>query len=270
MSITRHTLPDGRQIALVHRDVMDRNRVAHAPFRMPEGLFEIPGAIDWTKAGTISLPTLGNNKFGDCVLAMACHVDQAMTANVGAEAQYDEPTVIEDYLRLSGGDNGLDEATIVRHWSADGLPGHPESKVLGSLDLDVTDAKLARSALWLFGHVCFFLSVPNRWLNSAAPGSVWDAPATPNRRNGHGVCWLGCDEQGRYDVSTWGMLLDLTPAGVACCEPSGFVVFTTRWFDPETGIAPNGLTYDQLAELWVQAGGHPLPPSPFPGILPPA
>jgi hypothetical protein len=59
----------------------------------------------------------------------------------------------------------------------------------------------------------------------------------------------------------------LTPAGLKVCDPSGFVVFSLRWFNA-AGYAPNGLHYDQLAAMWTAAGGKALPASPFPAPTP--
>lgn len=86
----------------------------------------------------------------------------------------------------------------------------------------------------------------------------------------HNCWWNGCDVNGNYKLQTWGTYGWITPAGVALCDPSAFVVFSKRWFNAQ-GIAPNGMTYEQLAALWVQAGGHtppPFTPTP-PGPIPP-
>ena len=218
--------------------------------------------IDWTKSGTLLFPMNGNGRLGDCMEAMAAHADNAMTGNAGSESSFDEKALESQYLRASGGDNGLDEGTLLSQCWQPGLAGVKEATYYDALDVDPTDVKLMQAAMALFGNVCFMLDVPAAWIRNFDTGCLWDAPARADQNNGHGVFLSGVDAQGRYRVQTWGTYCWLTQAGVGVCDASAFVVFSPRWFNAQ-GIAPNGLTYDQLAQYWVEAGGKPLPPSPF-------
>jgi len=266
--ITTDTLPSGQTVVFTHRDVINRNRPMRAPYRLPVNLPLIALPLDWTKGQTLTVPILGNDSAGDCMYCAAVHTDQVFTGNVGIEATYDTNTVLQYYRKLSHGDNGLDESQITGEWHT-GLCGNPQAAILDSLDIDPTNATLCQSAIALFGHVFFMLSVPSKWIQNAAAGAVWDAPARPNPMNGHGTMWAGVDAKGRYALATWGFWLWLTPAGVSQCDPSAFVVFSKRWFNAD-GFAPNGLHYDQLAELWQEAGGKALPTGGFPSPLPPS
>jgi len=227
--------------------------------------------IDWAKS--IQFPILGNDQYGDCMYVAGAHTDQSMTGCVASQSQFDQPTLVAAYKQLSGGDNGLDEGTLVPAWEAPGIQGVTTggvASILDALDIDPTNAALVQSAMFLFGPTFFMLDVPLRWINNFDPagGAVWDAPANPDPMNGHGVCWTGTDLQGRYRLQTWGSYVWITPAGVARCDPSGFTVFSLRWFNA-AGYAPNGYHYTQLAAFWVAAGGKALPPSPFPQPVPP-
>jgi hypothetical protein len=235
-------------------------------FKLPPDLPEPTLPVDWTKDNTLSFPMDGNNSYGDCLYAAACHADNTFTGNVGTESTFDQNTIIQDYLQLSGGDNGLDEAEIIGAWK-EGLADTPAATILDALDVDTTDAQLVQAAINLFGGLFFMLDVPDAWYTDFDTGAIWDAPATPDGNNGHGIWWNGIDVNGHYKFQSWGTYGWITPAGVADCDPSGFVVFSLRWFNQQ-GVAPNGMTYDNLAGLWVQAGGNPLPPSPFPASGP--
>jgi hypothetical protein len=224
--------------------------------------------VDWTKNNTLSFPYDGNDQYGDCMYAAACHGDNTFTGNVGTESVFDQSTLIKDYLALSGGDNGLDENMIVGEWKK-GLCSTPAACIFDSVDIDPINASLMQAAIYLFGGVQFQLSVPSRWINNFATGAVWDAPAAPDPMNGHGICFNGVDATGRYKLQTWGTWGWITPAGVADCDPSAFAVASLRWFNAQ-GYAPNGLHYTQLAPLWVQLGGNPWPASPFPSPTPPS
>jgi hypothetical protein len=217
--------------------------------------------VDWSLNNTLSFPIDGNDHYGDCMYAAACHGDNTFTGNNGAESQFDEDVIIQDYLALSGGDNGLTEAQIVPEWKR-GLASTPAAIIYDSLDLDPTDTSAMQAAIYLFGGVQYMLDVPDAWISDfkQSGGFTWGAPATPDGENGHGIWLNGIDDDGNYKLQTWGSWGWLTPDGVAVPELSlgAFTVFSPRWFNA-SGIAPNGLTYEDLAKLWVQFGGNPLP-----------
>jgi hypothetical protein len=208
----------------------------------------------------------GNDTYGDCMYAGACHGDNTFTGNSGTESVFDLATITADYLELSGGDNGLDEGTLVPAWKA-GIASTPEASILDALDIDPTNAAMTQSAISLFGGVLFMLDVPDTWVNNFQTGYVWDVPAVADSNNGHAVWWNGVDTTGNYKLQTWGTYGWITPAGVSVCDPSAFVVFSLRWFNA-AGYAPNGMHYTALSPLWTQAGGAVLPASPFPAPTP--
>lgn len=233
-------------------------KVGHPAERihMPPGLPSPPKLpIDWAK--TFSFPIDGNDIYGDCMMAAAEHGDNTFTANNGAESSFNQSLTVTDYLKLSGGNNGLNDGQIISYWE-NGLPGIPGAKIMDSLDIDTTDAQLVQTAIWLFGGVLFTLDVPETWYQNFTTGGVWDAPATADSNNGHGVWWNGVNTQGYYHLETWGTYGWITPAGVPDCDPGGFAVFSQRWFN-SGGQAPNGYSYNQLAALWAQMGGKTLP-----------
>src|SRR5579872_1086756 len=151
--------------------------------------------IDWAKS--LSFPMDGNDQYGDCMYAAACHADNTFTGNNGQESTFDLQAIIQNYIRLSGGDNGLDEGTLISGWKG-GLANVVDAKILDALDIDPTNPQLVQTAIYLFGGVLFMLDVPDAWINSFKPGGVWDAPARADRNNGHGVWWNGVDAGGRY------------------------------------------------------------------------
>lgn len=261
MTLRHVHLPKRGHFAHFHdRQAMKKGRVGRS-FRLPPGLPAPTLPIDWTKNNTLTFPMDGNDQYGDCMYAAACHGDNTFTGNAGTESVFDLQTIIRDYLTLSGGDNGLDEGMIADEWKT-GLAGIKKASILDVLDIDPTNPQLVQVAIHLFGGQLFMLDVPDAWVKEFDTGVVWDAPAKADQNNGHGIWWNGVDQGGKYKFQSWGTYGWITPAGVQVCDPSAFVVFSLRWFNAQ-GIAPNGMTYDQLAALWVQAGGNALPPSPF-------
>jgi hypothetical protein len=213
--------------------------------------------IDWTNNNTLGFPMDGNDQYGDCMYAAACHADNTFTGNNGAESSFALSAIEQDYFQLSGGNNGLNEGQIIGAWQR-GLANTPSARIIGALNIDPTNAATVQAAIYFFGGVLFMLSLPDIWRNSFQTGGVWDAPATPDPSLGHGVWWNGVNTNGYYKLQTWGTYGWITPAGVAVCDPSCFVVFSPRWFNAQ-GVAPNGKTIKQLAAIWAQFGGS-LPP----------
>jgi len=254
MTISKKTvLPQlSVSVAFLDREAM---RIGHPEMKLKlSGEYPKPALpIDWTKNDTLQFPLFGNGgeEFGDCMYAAACHGDQTFTGNTGAEQQFDLATLLKDYTLASGGDNGLNAGQIISCWNK-GLAGVHDANILAASDVDPTDAAAMQAAIYLFGGVFFMLAVPDTWLNLTVDG-LWDAPATPDSKNGHGVWINGVDVNGNYKVQTWGIHGWMTPAGVKDCNPSAFAVFSNRWFEPG-GLAPNGHTFNELAALWRQFG----------------
>lgn len=230
-----------------------------------------PATIDWSKGRQLTCPIDGNDQYGDCEYAAACHASNLMTGNVGDEDSFDEQAIIAAYLQLAGGDNGLATDTMMDEWKQ-GLVGGPH-QILQDLAVDPNDPEAMALALWLFGGIFFTLGIPDAWLaGRVGPGQVWDGGrgVVADDMNGHAVLLSGRNARG-YSVETWAITppIIITQAGVQVCDPEATCYFSLDWFDA-AGNAPNGMTYDQLAALWVQLGGRPLPPfGPVPPPPPP-
>lgn len=263
-----------RYVTFTDRQAMKKGhppRRMHAPLRGSWPAATLP--IDWAKS--LSFPILGNDQYGDCMYAAACHADQTMTGNVGTESTFNEQTVIQDYLRLAGGDYGLDDSTLIPAWQK-GIGSNPQATIVDTLSIDPTNVQLCQSAMQQFGFIFFEFAVPDAWINSFQTGAIWDAPARADPANGHGVIWNGVDSNGNYKLQTWGSWVWITPAGVNECDPGAFVAFSQRWFNSQ-GYAPNGQHITQLAAVWQSVGGNPIPtsvisaypsPSPTPPVPP--
>jgi hypothetical protein len=257
----------GIKVHFVNRALMDYGHSNLRRFKLnPQfPLAKLP--IDWTKNNSLSFPIDGNDQYGCCLYAAPCHLDNTWTGNVGTESVFNEKTIIADYLKLSGGDNGLNEEVIVPAWKK-GLVSNPEVNILDAMDIDPTNTTMAQSAIYLFGGIIFMLSVPDNWINDFNTGYVWDVPATADPNNGHAVLWNAADSDGNFKVQTWGTYGYITPAAVKVCDPTAFTVFSMRWFNSQ-GFAPNGLHYTELSQIWTAAGGIKLPDSPFPAPVGP-
>ncbi len=231
-----------------------------------------PAAWDGSKGRSIKYPILGNNQYGDCYYADMCHCVQTFTGNgSGMPVAFDVNAVTARYKQLSGGDNGLGDDQVFPEWKGGIVGPSGPHKILDDMTVHPDDDAAIRLGMWLFCGCSYTASLLNTWLQNPQPGQVWDADGRPDPSAGHAMHLSGYDQTYYYD-ETWSLdpAIKLTPAGLKASDPEITVQFSLEMFNSQ-GIAPhNGMSYVQLATLWVQLGGASLPPSPFPPApLPP-
>lgn len=264
------TLAGGQKITLVNREQL-RLRAGAKRFSRPR--FDMPApplTFSGSKNRAIKFPVLGNDRYGDCFYVAALHLFQAWTGNVsGQAAQFDLQQVIQRYLKVSGGDNGLSDSDVEPEMRQGMVGPNGPHKILDWAVISATDENLIRFAIWKFYGCMYTASLLTGWLNSTSPGAYWDGGmgrADPNA--GHAMYLSGFDfsaQRSFYEDETWGIdpAIRLTPAGKNASDPEIIVCFGLELFNAQ-GVAPDGETYAQKAEWWKQCTGHTLPPSPFP------
>lgn len=252
----------GREIILVPRATLRRRKEARV-FLAQGPLPTPPASFSWSKGNTVSYPILGNDQYGDCYYAAICHAAQTYTANGASECAFDPGAVIARYKILSGGDNGLDDATTMPEWKSGIVGPKGPHKILDEMTVNPNDDAATALAMWLFCGLIYTAALPDAWVRNPHPGDVW-YQSQSNPQNGHAMFLTGRKTAGTYDLQTWGFNppINLTPDGLKGSDPELIVAFSLEMFNAQ-GIAPCGLAYSQLAALWVQCGGHALPPSPF-------
>lgn len=245
------------------------------PYRMMSGEWPTPTLpVGYTNVDNSIIPIDGNDRLGDCGPCMGAHIDNVLTFRAGgvASVMSDLNAFEWQYETISGGDNGTNEDQMVGPiWGApNGIAGITPSGAVLEDHLNITtDPTTVQGAIAAMGFVCLAFSVPDRWINTfnSAGGSVWDAPAIPDPMHGHYVALVGVDANGNYILLTWGSYALLTPAGMQVCQPELFTGWTNRMFNPQTGLAFDGQTFDQKAAVYKAAGGSP-PANPFPQPAP--
>jgi hypothetical protein len=257
-------------------------------FKIPKAIPATTLPVDCTGSQTVVAPMDGNDTYGDCGPAMCCHVDNILTFGQGksgwTQSTFDQNAIIQQYLAISGGDNGTDESMLVGQgglWvTGNGIAGASGSwpasapnanpLVVDSLDIDVTNVPLAQYAIDQFYTIQMAWSVPDSFINSFAGGQTYDAPVTPDPENGHYTPLTDIATNGNYTLYTWGTFCFVTPAFVAQVQPQCFVVFSTRQFNPATGFDSHGRHITTQAVAWVSAGGKQIPASVISAFPPPS
>lgn len=259
----------GRTVCLVNRNQL-RFGLHGRRFETPRHLARLmanlpspPATFSWSKGGRLSYPILGNDQYGDCYYAAVCHAAQTYTGNAGTECSFSQAQVVTRYLQIAGGDNGLDDATIMPEWKAGICGPNGPHKILDEMTVNPQDDASTALAMWAFCGLIYTAGLPDVWVKNPQPGSIWDA-APPDQSNGHAMLLTGKDPRGYYEDQTWGFNppVWLTPAGLKGSDPELIVAFSLDMFNAQ-GIAPNLMSYDDLANLWKACGGRPLPPNPF-------
>lgn len=230
----------------------------------------VPATFDWTKGNTIPFPMDGNDQVGNCYYVAMDKIIRTLRGMRGADVSFDVNKLIARYRKLSGGDNGLSDYDVFgQNHNGEfygGIVGpNGPYKILDHLMVKPTDAAGIAAAQYYFGATIYTAALCDEWLNNARPGALWDRGRS-NPNAGHAIILNGRNDKGNWKLQTWGLNppIELTQAGLESADPEVIVCFSLEWFDPKTGLAPNGMHYVDLASLWVTLGGRALPPNPFP------
>lgn len=217
--------------------------------------------VDSTGKQTVSIPMDGNDQYGDCGYAMSAHIFNILTYGQGkagfTEVTVNEQALVQQYLKVEGGDNGCDEDDLVGTNGVlmTGLAGDPTLTVVDHLDFDVTDVALTQYLIDQFYTVQMAWSVPDNFINNFATGTVWANPGIPDPNNGHYTTLADVRADGYYGLDTWGTYCWVSPAFVASVQPQCFVALSARQFD-EQGYDSKGRHVTQQAAIWVNLGGN--------------
>jgi hypothetical protein len=270
----------GRKVGFIHRDMM---RNPHPLRRLNRGRNSIvvPTTtlpVDSDNNGAMPLgPTEGNVSgpgevgYGDCGEAMVARADNILTYGQGhsgfTESVFTTNSLTSQYLKVSGGDNGLDEDSVTTGiWSV-GIGGNSKAIAVSYLDFDCTDVQLTQYLIDQFYGYCLGWSVPDKFIQEWEPGSVWMSAEKPNDANGH-FTWLcsvltgtqsGQSVQGAYRQYTWDGFSYAGPDFIASVHPQSFVAFSPRQFNLATGLDSKGRHITTQAAAWVAVGGSPIP-----------
>ena len=249
LGITAHFTP---------RQFMDRHQYPKARLtRTPATALP----CDCTGNQTVSCPMLGNDQYGDCGPVMCAHLLQIETYGQGksgfTEVQVDQSALIQQYLQVSGGDNGTDEDMLVGPDGIlmSGLTGDPSLTVVDHLDFDITDQKLTQYLIDNYYTVQLAWSVPDEFIQTFGTGKLYSAPGIPDPNNGHYTPLSDVDAKGNYGLWTWGTYCWVSQAFVNSVQPQAFVTLGARQFNAQ-GYDSKGRHVSQQAAIWVQLGGN--------------
>ena len=204
---------------------------------------------------------LGNDKVGDCVVAMMMHYAQVETANTGnpltpttelALQVYSAITHYDPKLTDPQGDNPTDNGMSIQgqalpYWKSHGIPMLDKNgkevihKILGWATLDLTSIAQQRYACDVFGGNMLGIYCP---MSAQDDTSNWVYDPNSPIAGGHGVPMLGQGGAGWHTIS-WGVSIPGTWEFSLKLADEMYSVVTPLWLDQQ-GKSPSGLDLDGL------------------------
>lgn len=216
--------------------------------------------VDCTGKQTVSCPMLGNDQYGDCGPVMCAHALQIESYGQGKAGftplVINQSDLVQQYLQVSGGDNGTDEDMLVGPsgiWMS-GLTGDSTLTVVDHLDFDITDQVLTQYLIDQFYTVEMAWSVPDQFINTFATGKLYASSGIPDPNNGHYTPLSDVDANGNYGLWTWGTYCWVSQSFVNSVQPQAFVTLGSRQFNA-AGYDSKGRHVSQQAAIWVSLGG---------------
>ena len=185
---------------------------------------------------------LGNDQKGDCVVAMAMHLDMNWTAHTGSMRKWTTDQAFEIYDRLSPSDTGLVMTDFLDFWQTEGMFG---SKILGWVKFDHTDLARFKQVDWLFGGVAAGVQVPQSAVRQFEAGKTWTVARNSPLEGGHAIPGFNYGSKGCKFV-TWAKLQPALNSWRMKYMDEGYGLISESWFDVTTGLSPNHFKRDAL------------------------
>jgi len=225
-----------------------------------EDLNAAPAAINWYEMPTPTgaLPewdsdVLGNDRYGDCVLAAPAHLIMLESKLAGSPVTITTAQVLEAYQALTGfdpstgaGDNGAYIRDMMDMWRTYGLYG---DKIDAYLWVNPLDKLEMNWALWRSGGLISGILLPKCWPQQVdasgnpdwtIPEGGWEQGDGPGAGGGHAVA-----THATGGGNSWGMQTNWSDEHRhACCDE--LVMPISRRWALRNGLTPCGLAYDQV------------------------
>jgi hypothetical protein len=200
---------------------------------------------------------LGNDKYGDCVLAGASH--ETMLWNKlrgGVDVPMSTKTTLEDYSELTGfdpknpsTDNGAYMLDALKYRKATGVRDANEGrhKIAAFLQLDTGNFTQAIQACYVFGAIGIGFEVPDTIWDQWDNGEYFDV-VDPNAQiiGGHYVPGVGSrNSAARITIVTWGRRWQMTKKFYETYVDEAYVMLSEEQIRAD-GKGIHGLDLEQL------------------------
>lgn len=179
-----------------------------------------PPAVFGHYGAIASWGELGNNRYGNCVLAGGAHETMLWTAEAGNIAAFDDNSVLSDYAAITG----FDPSDLNTDQGTDMQEAASYRRKTGLLDADgnrhIIDAYVAPAtgdvnelltATYLFGAVGIGIRFPKTAMAQFDAGKPWSVVPGAVLDGGHYVPCVGRAPSGNLVIVTWGRTQEMEP-----------------------------------------------------------
>lgn len=185
------------------RDSRNLKLVRYLPKKLPA----LPPLVRWDLIRDIDWRMLGNDEYGNCLVATVGHIIMSARANEsGRIGAFSEANAIKVSRRMGLLDGGylLDRLK----WWRDKKIFSTRIRAFTEVDLQRKD--LAKAAVYIFGALDLGLLLCENWTDGRKTWDIGTGPGyQPDPYMGHSVPALGYDLDGLY-VCSWGQIYLLT------------------------------------------------------------
>lgn len=163
---------------------------------------------------------LGNDAYGDCVLAGAAHETMLWNAEAGATVPFDDASVLKNYSAITGfnpndpsSDQGTDMQAAASYRRKTGIidAKGKRHQVAAYLAITPGDVQEHLIALYLFGAVGIGIRFPGYAMDQFNAGKPWTRRLLYKIEGGHYICCVA-RRNGRFTAVTWGREQQMTDA----------------------------------------------------------
>ena len=159
---------------------------------------------------------LGNNTAGDCVVAGAAHLIEAVESQLPFVHQVEFTTeqAIRQYSAITGydpatgaNDTGCNENAVLELWRTSGLfNGH---RIAAHAPVPINDILAVHRAIALYGGACIGIACPQSAQQQFQDGKPWTVVPGSPIVGGHCIVPVAYDPEG-IDCVTWGGIARVT------------------------------------------------------------
>ena len=213
---------------------------------------------------------LGNDQYGDCVIAGSCHETMLWTLEGSTEALFTDTLAISQYHTICGaGDNGCDVRTVLDYRQKTGLIDSTKNvhKIGAYVALDQTNINEIKEAIYIFNAIGIGINFPASAMDQFNAGQPWTVVKGSKIEGGHYIPILGYDGTYFYCI-TWGQIqkMDYNFFKTYCDE--SWAILSTEMLN-NNGLTPEGFNNTQLQADLTAITGQPSPsPTPTPTPTP--
>jgi hypothetical protein len=168
----------------------------------------------WSAVPESSWGMLGNDQYGDCVVARSMHAVKYRNAVQTRTVDFSTADALDDYYAVNGttADNGTDPLAMEKYLQVTGVRDmtNTRHKIDGSVVLRTGYPSDLFLAMWLFDGCSIPVDLPNSAEDQFANGQPWTVVAGATSVGGHDVMGLGVNSSGNIVCVTWGGLQAMT------------------------------------------------------------